>query len=88
MKPLGDRIVVKLAPAETKTASGIVIPDTSVKKSEYGFVVFLGTENPFGLAVGDKILIDKMSGGFTPFKYNGEEHYICNGHSIMAKVEE
>ncbi|MES2810789.1 MAG: co-chaperone GroES [Bacteroidota bacterium] len=71
VKPIGDRIVVEAAPAETKTASGIYIPETAQEKPQHGVVVAVGpgryaeaTGNlvPLSVKVGDKVLYGKFSG--------------------------
>jgi chaperonin GroES len=67
LKPLADRILVKPAPAEEKTASGIIIPDTAKEKPMQGEIVAVGkgrmTEDgkliPLELKVGDKVLYGK-----------------------------
>ena len=71
IKPLGDRVVVQAAPAETKTASGIYIPETAQEKPQHGTIVATGpgkyaeqTGNLIPLAVkeGDKVLYGKFAG--------------------------
>ena len=63
--PLADRVLVEPAAAETKTASGIIIPDTAQEKPQKGKIVAIGPgtkENPITLKVGDNILYGKYSG--------------------------
>ena len=71
IKPLGDRVVVEAAPAETKTASGIYIPETAQEKPQHGTVVATGpgkyaeqTGNliPLSVKEGDKVLYGKFAG--------------------------
>jgi len=71
IKPLGDRVVVEAAPAETKTASGIYIPETAQEKPQHGTVVAIGpgkyaeqTGNliPLSVKEGDKVLYGKFAG--------------------------
>jgi len=71
IKPIGDRVVVEAAPAETKTASGIFIPETAQEKPQHGTVVAIGpgkyaeqTGNliPLSVKEGDKVLYGKFAG--------------------------
>ena len=65
IKPLADRVLVEPSAAETKTASGIIIPDTAQEKPQKGKVIAVGPgtkENPVTLKVGDQILYGKYSG--------------------------
>jgi chaperonin GroES len=59
IKPLADRVVIEPAPAETKTASGIIIPDSAKEKPQEGIVVAVGNgkkDEPMTVKVGDKVL--------------------------------
>ena len=63
IKPLADRVLIVPADAETKTASGIIIPDTAKEKPQKGTVVSVGpgtTENPITVKVGDSVLLWKI----------------------------
>ncbi|HLV23418.1 MAG TPA: co-chaperone GroES, partial [Moheibacter sp.] len=58
IKPLADRVVVEPAPAETQTASGIIIPDTAKEKPQQGTVIAAGSgkkDEPMTVKVGDKV---------------------------------
>jgi chaperonin GroES len=64
-KPLADRVLVEPAPAEQKTASGIIIPDTAKEKPLKGKVVAVGKgkkDEPMALKVGDEVLYGQYSG--------------------------
>ena len=64
-KPLADRVLVEPTAAETKTASGIIIPDTAKEKPQEGTVVAVGNgkvDEPMTVKVGDKVLYGKYSG--------------------------
>jgi chaperonin GroES len=81
IKPLEDRIVVKASEAETKTASGLVIPDTAKEKPQEGTVVAVGPGRfddgvrvPMDVKVGDVVLYSKYGG--TEVKYNNEEYLV------------
>tara|TARA_B100001287_G_scaffold274977_1_gene281521 strand:+ start:7723 stop:7992 length:270 start_codon:yes stop_codon:yes gene_type:complete len=87
IKPLADRILVEPSAAETKTASGIIIPDSAQEKPQKGKVVAVGPgtkENPITLKVGDKILYGKYSG--TELNHEGNEFLIMKESDILAKI--
>ena len=65
LKPLADKVIVQQAEAETKTASGIIIPDTAQEKPQKGNVVAVGKgtkDDPITLKVGDVVLYGKYAG--------------------------
>ena len=65
LKPLADRVVVEPQEVETKTASGLYIPDTAKEKPQQGIVVAVGPgkkDEPMEVKVGDKVLYGKYSG--------------------------
>ncbi|RPI62274.1 MAG: co-chaperone GroES, partial [Ignavibacteriales bacterium] len=82
LKPLGDRVVVKPAAAEEKTAGGIILPDTVKEKPVEGTIVAAGPGKvaddgktiKMEVKVGDKVLYGKYSG--TEVTINGEEYLI------------
>jgi chaperonin GroES len=87
IKPLADRVLVEPAPAETKTASGIIIPDTAQEKPQKGKVVAIGKgtkDNPVTVKVGDKILYGKYSG--TELNYEGMDYLIMKESDILAII--
>ena len=87
-KPLADRVLVDPTPAETKTASGIIIPDTAKEKPQEGTVVAVGPgkkDEPTTVKVGDKVLYGKYSG--TEIKVDGEDYLIMREEDILAKIE-
>ncbi|MGB6084234.1 co-chaperone GroES [Moheibacter sp.] len=87
IKPLADRVVVMPAPAETQTASGIIIPDTAKEKPQQGTVVAAGNgkpEEPMTVKVGDKVLYGKYSG--TELKWEGKDYLIMRESDILAIV--
>ena len=88
IRPLADRVLVKQAAAETKTAGGLIIPDTAQEKTQQATVeaVGPGTEKEkITVSVGDKILYDKYSG--TAVKMNGEDYLILKNSDIIAVIE-
>ena len=87
IKPLADRVLVEPAAAETKTSSGIIIPDTAKEKPQKGNVVAVGAgtkENPVSVKVGETVLYGKYSG--TELKYEGKDYLIMKESDILAIV--
>lgn len=87
IKPLADRVVVEPSPAETKTASGIYIPDTAKEKPQEGKIVAIGPgkkDEPMTVNVGDKVLYGKYAG--TELKLNGKDYLIMRESDIFAIV--
>ena len=94
LNPLHDRVVVKRIDADTKTTSGIIIPDNVAEKPDQGIVLAVGqgkrtTEGaviPMTVAVNDKVLFGKFAG--QAVKIKGEEVLILNEEEIYAVIEE
>jgi chaperonin GroES len=92
IKPLEDRIVVKVIEAETTTASGLVIPDTAKEKPQEGIVQAVGDGRyddngkriPLDVKVGDKVIYSKYGG--TEVKYAGEEYLVLSARDVLAVV--
>lgn len=87
IKPLADRVVVEAAPAEEKTAGGIIIPDTAKEKPQRGKVVAVGTgkkDEPITVKVGDSILYGKYAG--TEITIEGKEYLIMRESDIFAII--
>lgn len=87
IKPLADRVVVEAAPAETKTAGGLIIPDTAKEKPQRGKVVAVGkgkVDEPMTVKVGDQILYGKYSG--TEVLIDGKEFLIMRESDIFAVI--
>ena len=87
IKPLADRVLVKPLEAETKTASGIIIPDSAKEKPQKGNVIAVGPgtkENPVTVKVGDTVLYGKYSG--TELKLQNNDYLIMRENDILAIV--
>lgn len=92
-RPLHDRVVLRRAPQETKTAGGIIIPDTAQEKPMEGEVVAVGSGNrdesgkivPLDVKAGDRVLFSKWSG--TEIKINGEELLVMKESDIVGIIE-
>jgi len=87
IKPLADRVVIEPAPAEEKTAGGIIIPDTAKEKPQKGTVVAAGPgkkDEPVTLKVGDAVLYGKYSG--TEVTLEGKDYLIMREADVFAIV--
>ncbi|WP_126974265.1 co-chaperone GroES [Gynurincola endophyticus] len=85
--PLHDRVIVRPAKAEAKTAGGIIIPDTAKEKPQRGVVVAAGAgkkDEPVTVKVGDTVLYSKYGG--TEINIEGEELLIMRESDILAIV--
>jgi chaperonin GroES len=86
IKPIGDRVLVKMEEVEEKTAGGIYIPQTAQEKTQIGKVVAIGDDKEaIKVKVGQKILYDKYAG--TTIKLDGEDQLIMKMADILAIIE-
>ncbi|MBR1714278.1 MAG: co-chaperone GroES [Treponema sp.] len=88
LKPLADRVLLKQEKAESKTASGIILPEAAQEKTQTATVeaVGPGTEKEkITVKVGDRVMYDKYSG--TQVKIDGEEFLIVKNSDIIAVIE-
>lgn len=84
-KPLNDRVLVKPAPAEEKTASGLIIPDTAKEKPQRGTIVAAGPgkkDEPMTVSIGDNVLYGKYSG--TEITIDGEDYLMMKESDIFG----
>lgn len=87
IQPLSDRVLVQPQEAETKTASGIIIPDSAKEKPQQGKVVAVGSgkkDHKMTVKVGDTVLYGKYSG--TELKLDGNDYLIMREDDILAIV--
>lgn len=92
LKPLGDRVIVKAAEAETQTKSGLILADTAKEKPQRGSVIAVGEGKlddkgeriPVDVKVGDTVIYSKYGG--TEVKLEGEEYLILRADDIYAVV--
>jgi chaperonin GroES len=87
IQPLSDRVLVEPQAAETKTASGIIIPDSAKEKPQQGKVVAVGKgkkDHDMTVKVGDTVLYGKYSG--TELKLEGEDYLMMREDDILAIV--
>ena len=92
IKPLGDRVVIKMLEAEETTKSGIILTSKAQEKPQVAEVIAVGPggmvdgkEIVMEVKVGDKVLMSQYAG--TPVKLDGEEYTILRQNDILAKVE-
>ena len=84
IKPLGERVVVKPMDNETKTASGIYIPDTAKEKQNRGKVVAVGKIEDNEIKKGDVVLYSKYSG--TEVEFEDEKYLILDKNDVLAII--
>jgi chaperonin GroES len=93
LRPLQDRIIVKRLEEESKTAGGILIPDTAKEKPQRGEIVAVGKGKvaedgkllPMDVKVGDKVLFGKYAG--TEIKIEGDDFLIMREDDILGVIE-
>ena len=84
-KPLADRVLIEPAPIETKTASGIIIPDSAKEKPLQGKVIAAGTgkaDEPMTVKVGDEVLYGQYSG--TEITLDGSTYLIMRESDVYG----
>lgn len=87
LKPLADRVLIEPAPAEEKTASGIIIPDTAKEKPLQGKVVAAGPgkkDEPMTVKEGDNVLYGQYSG--TEIKLDGKSYLIMRESDVYGII--
>ena len=92
VKPLGDRVFIKVSAAEEQTAGGIILPDAAKEKPQVGEVVGVGPGKPkedgghipLEVKVGDKVLYSKYAG--TDIKLGGDDYVLLSEKDILAAV--
>jgi chaperonin GroES len=93
LRPLGDKILIKRLEAETKTKSGIVLPDSAKEKPKRGKILAVGDGKrldsgeraPFNVKKGDEVIFTSYAG--TEIKLDGEELMIMSEDDILAVVD-
>jgi chaperonin GroES len=93
LRPLHDRVIVKRLDQETKTASGIVLPDAATEKPDQGEILAVGTGKiledgkvrPLAVKVGDRVLFGKYAG--QSVKVDGNELLVMREEDLFAVIE-
>ena len=84
-RPLADRVLIEPIQAETKTASGIIIPDTAKEKPQEGTVIAVGpgkVDEPTTVKAGDKVLYGKYAG--SELKLDGKDYLIVKESDLLG----
>jgi chaperonin GroES len=92
VKPLGDRVFVKVSASEEKTAGGILLPDTAKEKPQVGEITAVGpgkrnddgSRQNMEVKIGDKVLYSKYAG--TEIKLASDEYVLLSEKDILAVV--
>lgn len=88
IKPIGERVLIETLEAETKTASGIIIPDNAQEKPQQGNVIAVGNgtkDYTMTLKAGDKVLYGKYAG--TEITHEGKKYMIMKENEILAVID-
>lgn len=93
IRPLGDRVLVSRVEAESKTAGGILLPDSAKEKPREGKIIAVGDgrildsgeRSTFSVKVGDRVLFTSYGG--TEVKFGGQEYLIMDEKDILGIVE-
>jgi chaperonin GroES len=92
IRPLGDRVLVKRAEAEERTAGGILLPESAKDKPKEGTIISIGDgktldtgeKSTFSVKAGDRVLFSAYAG--TEVKYGGEEYLIMREEDILGVI--
>lgn len=85
IEPLGEYVLIEPAKADTKTASGIVLPDTSGEKPQEGKVMAIGSDKKIKVKSGQKVIYSKYSGN--EIKVGDVEYLLVKSEDILAIVK-
>lgn len=89
IQPLADRVLIKPSEVEKKTASGIIIPDMALDKSQQGEVMAIGNgrkDEPMTVKIGDKVIYGKYSG--TEISHEGLNYIIMREQDIILIIKD
>ncbi|MBK9209857.1 MAG: co-chaperone GroES [Anaerolineales bacterium] len=84
IQPLGTRILIRPLEQESKTNSGLFLPETAKEKPQTGEVVAIGDDEGIKLKVKDKVLFAKYSG--TEFKFDGTDYLLLEVNDVLARL--
>jgi chaperonin GroES len=86
VKPLLDRVLIKIEESEAKSQGGIIIPQTAQEKTQTGLVIAVGDDkDAIKVKAGEKVMYDKYAG--TQVKIDGKDHLILKMADIIAVIE-
>jgi chaperonin GroES len=83
LQPMGTRVLIQPLEQESKTSSGLLLPESAKEKPQTGLVVAVGDDEEIKLKVNDKILFAKYSG--TEFKLDGTEYLLLESSDVLAR---
>lgn len=84
IQPLGTRVLLRPLEQESKTSSGLYLPDTAKEKPQTGEVVAIGDDESIKLKVKDKVLFAKYSG--TEFKFENVDYLLLEANDVLARL--
>jgi chaperonin GroES len=84
LQPLGARVLIQPLEQQSRTASGIILPETSKEKPQTGLVVAVGDDEDIKVKIDDKVLFAKYTG--TEVKFDGIDYLLMDHSDILARV--
>ncbi len=84
LQPLGARVLIQPLEQQSRTASGIILPETSKEKPQTGLVIAIGDDESIKVKVDDKVLFAKYTG--TEVKLEGTDYLLMEHNDILARV--
>ncbi len=84
IQPLGARVLIQPLEQQSRTASGIILPETSKEKPQTGLVIAVGDDEDIQVKVDDKVLFAKYTG--TEVKFDGIDYLLMDHSDILARV--
>ncbi len=84
IEPMGGRVLIRPLEQESKTSSGLYLPETAKEKPQTGEVVAIGTDEEIKLKVKDKVLFAKYSGA--EFKMDGVNYLLLEANDVLARL--
>jgi chaperonin GroES len=84
IEPMGTRFLIRPLEQDSKTSSGLYLPETAREKPQTGEVVAIGTDEEIKLKVKDKVLFAKYSG--TEFKMDGVDYLLLDANDVLARL--
>jgi chaperonin GroES len=84
IQPLGTRVLIRPLEQETKTSSGLYLPETAKEKPQTGQVIAIGDDESIKVKPKDKVLFAKYTG--TEFKMDGVEYLLIEANDLLARL--
>ena len=85
IQPLGTRVLIRPLEQETKTSSGLYLPETAKEKPQTGQVIAIGDDESIKVKPKDKVLFAKYGG--TEFKLDGVEYLLLEANDLLARLD-